>query len=77
MRRSYFFHRDPADAFYTDGAYDCDSCPICGHPLDGMADGKAICPECEVVYDDPADVARVAHDLHAGSTPYSSTNGEW
>ena len=42
-----------------------------------MADGKALSPECEVVYDDPADVARVAHDLNAGASPYYSTNGEW
>ncbi len=72
--RSPYFHRDPADAAYEP---DYDNCPICGRPLDGMSDGKAICPDCDAVYDDPADVARVAHDLNAGASPYYSTNGEW
>ena len=72
MRRSYFFHRDPADAFYTDrdepepavdwsGAY----CPFCDGELAGQPDGRAICNDCECTFDDEAEVIRLRSEIAA------------
>ena len=70
MHRSHFFHRDEADAFYTD-RYEDDApdvtpdCPICDRPLDELQTGL-YCPDCNVAYDDLADIERVRADLRAG-----------
>lgn len=64
MNLSPYFHRDPADSFYTDRD-DYPACPICDRPLDALGNGKAICPDCNIVYDSPDEIARIAADLAA------------
>ena len=67
---SYFFHRDPADAFYTDRdepATDWANvyCPFCDGELTGQPDGKALCPECGCTFDDEAEVIRLRDEIAA------------
>lgn len=65
MHSSHFFHRDPADAFYTDRYEDnAPDCPICDRPLDVLQTGM-FCPDCNVAFDDRADIERVRADLAA------------
>ena len=64
MYRSPYFHRDPADAFYTDRDEDPAECPICGALVDELQSGL-FCPDCNITYDDRRELARIAADLAA------------
>ena len=82
MHRSYFFHRDPADAFYTDrdDSHEPPTCPICDGYCDELQTGL-FCPVCNVTYDDRAEIERVAADLaaapfHEDAAGYNATVGE-
>ena len=79
MYRSPYFHRDPADAFYTDRD-DAPDCPICDRPLDVLQTGL-FCPDCNVAYDNMAEVDRIAADLaaapfHEDARGYNTTVAE-
>ncbi len=74
MRRSYFFHRDPADAFYEPEP-PAPECPYCGHAVDELATGELVCGDCRQTFANYDELAREAATMAA--TPWYSTNGEW